>query len=238
LDKQWKILSKSISNKKLENLLPILDMSYSIQKDDAESLYTAIGLAILLAERSTFGKRVLVIDHTPTWVNLEECPTFFSMVTELYSATEESRFTIPDFNKGIDMIMIAIASYNIEDPNRSKHLINDIKNLRLVIFSNFDRFIENDNRRFIGASGTSHSQFILWNVGTQNIEDIRLPGTIHQTNLIFMSGSSPHLIRDIPHKRDYTMTSYRSVCSILNSDRYSQFEDYIDKIKQNGHKLI
>jgi hypothetical protein len=241
LDKQWKVLSKSISNKKLENLLPILDMSYSIQKDDAESLYTAIGLAILIAERSTFGKRVLVIDHTPTWVNLEECPTFFSMVTEINSATEESRFTIPDFNKGIDMIMIAIASYNIDDPNRSKHLIKDIENLRLLIISNFDGFIGESNvySRCIGTSetvgksettATSPSQFILWNVGTQNIEDIHLPGTIHQTNLIFMSGSSPHLIRDISHKRDYAMTPYRMVCSILNSDRYSCFENYIDRV--------
>jgi hypothetical protein len=218
LDKQWKVLSKSISKKKLENILPMLDMSYSIQKNDAEAFYSAVGLAILIAERSTFGKRILVIDHTPTWVNLDEYSSFFSMVRELESVTTSARFTIPDFNKGLDMIMLGIVSCGESVLTK---VANDI---RIVILSNFDRHI--DDGRIISPSSP---QFIFWNVGTQDIDDIRIPGGIHQTNL-FMSGFSPNLIDAISSKREPMETPYSMVCSILNNNRYFAFENYIDKL--------
>lgn len=231
LNHHWKILSKSISNKKLENLLPILDMGYSIQINDAESFYTAIGLAILVAERTTFGKRILVIDNKPCWVNLEDCATFVSMVKTLDAETSSKRSTYVDFNKGMDMIILGLTTYNLCDPNRTQQLYKDIENLRVILFSNFDdlHICNRLIKRFTTEFASSSPQFIFWNLGTGNIENTELPFDYDSSSL-FLSGFSPRLISSINRSRCSYDTPYSMVSNILNNERYACFENYIDSM--------
>jgi len=234
LDKQWKILSKSLNIGKIENLIPILDMGFSIQMSDAESYYTAIGIAILVAEHSSFGKRILVADHSPTWVNMEECNGFVSMIQFLHDATSSNRNTLVDFNKAIDMIILGLLSYNMEVPDRKQKLIRDIENLRLLFLSDFRGFLSDNfnafdkiNERFIEELGTESPQFIFWNVGSYTT-DVFLPCSVNQRNTMFLSGFSANLVKVLKCKRDYT--PYRMICKILENKRYDLFGNYIDTL--------
>ena len=231
LNHRWNILSKSISNKKLENLLPILDMGYSIQMNDAEAFYTAIGLAILVAERTTFGKRILVIDNKPCWVNLEDCATFVSMVKTLDAETSSKRSTYVDFNKGMDMVILGLTTYNLCDPNRTQQLYKDVENLRVILFSNFDdlHICNRLIKRFTTEFASSSPQFIFWNLGKNNIENTELPFDYDSASL-FLSGFSPSLISSINRSRCSYDTPYSMVSNILNNERYACFENYIDSM--------
>jgi hypothetical protein len=207
LDKQWKILSKTISNRGFENLLPILDMSFTIQMHDSESYYIAIGLALLIAERTSFGKRILVMDHSATWVNLDDdsdslcdsCDSFVSMVEKLYYSTLSNRSTIVNYDKVIDMIITGLDfSSNNTNNNKNKKPDINIENLRLVFLSDFynmeTEIFEGINNRFFSEYKCS-PQFIFWNLGTHKIHDIRVPCHIHQKNTILLSGFSANLIK-------------------------------------------
>jgi len=247
LDKQWKILSKTIPNRGFENLLPILDMSFTIQMHDSESFYTAIGLALLIAERTSFGKRVLVMDHSATWVNLDDesdalcdsCNSFVSMVEKLYYSTLSNRSTIVNYDKVIDMIIIGLnfSSNNInKNKNNNKKLDINIENLRLVFLSDFSnmerRVFERIDNRFLSEYKCS-PQFIFWNLGTHKIHDLVVPCPIHQKNTILISGFSANLIK-VLNKGGVQcvdiddITPYNTICNILNDRRYDIFEFYIE----------
>ena len=238
LNYHWKILSKSISNKKLENLLPILDMGYSIQMNDAEAFYTAIGLAILVAERTTFGKRILVIDNKPCWVNLEDCNTFVSMVKTLDMETTSNRSTYVDFNKGMDMVILGLTTYNLCLPNRIQQLYKDIENLRIILFSNFDdlNICNRLIKRFTTEFANSSPQFIFWNLGAGDIENTELPCD-YDSSSIFLSGFSPSLLSCINRARSSYDTPYSMVSNILSHERYACFEKYIDSITEVGNSM-
>jgi len=243
LDKQWKILSKTIPNRGFENLLPILDMSFTIQMHDSESFYTAIGLALLIAERTSFGKRILVMDHSATWVNLDgdsdalcdSCNSFVSMVEKLYYLTLSNRSTIVNYDKVIDMIIIGLnfSSNKNKKKNNNKKLDINIENLRLIFLSDFSnmerRVFERIDNRFLNEYNCS-PQFIFWNLGSHKIHDLVVPCPIHQKNTILLSGFSANLIKvlNIRGVEGDNITPYNTICNILNNIRYDIFEFYIE----------
>jgi len=244
LDKQWKILSKTILDRGFENLLPILDMSFTIQMHDSESFYTAIGIALLIAERTSFGKRILVMDHSATWVNLDDdsdalcdsCNSFVSMVEKLYYSTLSNRSTIVNYDKVIDMIIVGLNFSSNKKKNKNKKPDMNIENLRLVFLSDFYNmergvFERIDNRFLIEYKCSP--QFIFWNLGTHKIHDLVVPCPIHQKNTILLSGFSANLIKvlnnggfDVNDIKD--ITPYNTICNILNDRRYDIFEFYIE----------
>ena len=59
----------------------MVDTSASMECDDCNPLYSAIGLGIRIAEKSKFGKRVLTFSSEPNWINLE--PFDFQIESEI-----------------------------------------------------------------------------------------------------------------------------------------------------------
>jgi hypothetical protein len=243
LDKRWKILSKSVGLRNCENILPILDMSFSIQINDSESYYTAIGMAILIAEHSSFGKRILVTDNMPVWVNLEDNNSFVSCVQTLDSITVSNRSTFSDFTKGLDMIILGLISYNIDNPDRKQRLIKDVENLKIVFLSDFCGFLGSDNitelsnfekmnHRFTLNLGTPSPQFIFWNLGKHYNMGVSIPCSINQPNTMFLSGFPANLLKVLNYPSDKRITPYKMVCNILNNDRYNLFDEYIDQVRE------
>ena len=54
----------------------MVDTSGSMESDNSQPMYNAIGLGIRIAEMSKMGKRVLTFHSNPTWVNLENKDKF------------------------------------------------------------------------------------------------------------------------------------------------------------------
>jgi len=103
LNDNWRKFSRRCNS--LDFFIPILDMSLSMSGD---ALYNAIGMSCLIAEKSKIGQRIMVMDNTPTWVNLDECNgNFLQMVEILYNYT--NRGTIANILKTFDAISHAIA---------------------------------------------------------------------------------------------------------------------------------
>jgi len=128
LNKQWEQMTNQMNHgsKTLANYIPILEMSFELQSSP-QKYYQAIGLAIMIAQKSSFGKRILVMDNVCTWINLSECPDFFSMVRELITATESYRNTIAEPINAIHLILNAV--------NESKLSYYQTRGLTLVFLS-------------------------------------------------------------------------------------------------------
>jgi hypothetical protein len=224
-------------------------MGFSIQINDAESYYTAIGMSILIAEHSSFGKRILVTDNNPVWVNLEDTNSFISSVQALDSITVSNRSTLSDFTKGLDIVILGLMSYNIENPDRKQRLIKDVENLKIVFLSDFCGFLGSDNmtefsnfekmnHRFTLNLGTPSPQFIFWNLGKHYNTGVSIPCSINQPNTMFLSGFSANLLKVLNYTTDKKISPFRMVCNILNNDRYNVFDEYIDQLREPSYSIL
>jgi hypothetical protein len=195
LNNEWSTLS-SIINKKHEykNAIPMIDMSFlSIQ---TEAYYTAIGLAILLAERSTFGRRILVIDNQLCWINLEKDINLFDIVLKIRAETESQKGTARNINKVIQDLVKYIDESKL--PNKT---ITEL----MIVYFHTQPLIEKQHEQIIGlffeggSKGSRNLPFpcpkmVYWNL-SHTIGP--LPGPINSKNCILLSGHSANLINTL-----------------------------------------
>lgn len=186
LNKKWEKYSETISRDGFMNILPIIDVSWDMQSGNGESFYSATGLAILVAERSSYGRRIMAYGSNATWINLEHCASFFSMVQTIYENIQSVQYTTSEVDKALSMIHMAVEEAKYE---------TRVKLPKLVIFSN--------NFEGISKYDIPISQrLILWNVSTTGIVD--LPCNIHQRNYILLSGISGGLLSNFRLLKKYS----------------------------------
>lgn len=131
LNSKWESLSQNFIYPSASNkyIIPLLDTSYTMQNEDEESYYTAIGIAILLSHISLFSKRIICMDHLPTWLNIENENTLIEIVRAFDDATKSSRFTFPNIMAAVDLLV-----YSIQQTQLDKDVV---KQLQIVILSDF-----------------------------------------------------------------------------------------------------
>jgi len=207
LNKEWKKLSEIIGDQKLSNMIPIIDMSFLSKQSD--SYYTAIGLAILVAERGL--NRILVIDNQLTWVNIEQETSFINAVKKIREDTTSRIHTVAETDKVIKTL--------VEYIDESKLPNTKIKELRFVYFLT-DSKNENFHQEVIalfyngGLTGTRNMAFpcpkmIYWNLSQTSGS---LPCSVKSKNSILLSGHSANLIRNLYIKNT---DSYEIISAIL-----------------------
>jgi hypothetical protein len=229
LNNQWKQMSQIIGNKSLKNYIPLVDMS--LYEND-EALYNAIGLGCLIAERSTLGKRILIVDHFATWINLEDCNDIFSMIQKIITITKSSCSTNYNLFSAIQLIIQSIEETKMTNFN--------IRNLTLVIFQGNSNHEDNIHQKIIeffyhkGLNSNSKKHFpvpkiIYWNLNMDDFQDI--PCNINMNNTIAISGSNTNLISNL-HLLDslHYYNSYKFICKILANSRYDVLDTYFDNI--------
>ena len=84
INAQW--INNGEQNNGLEECLAMIDTSGSMEADNNLPLYSALGLGLRIAEKSKLGKRVMTFSSTPSWINLDDCPDFVSMVHKVRRA--------------------------------------------------------------------------------------------------------------------------------------------------------
>ena len=227
LNNQWFRFSQSFKNNKLENTIPLLDVSFSIQENDEESYYNAIGIAILIAERSSFGKRVLAIDHQPTWIILENT-SFISNVENIIQTTKSMQNTAFNIKNSIDYLMFSMKQINIPQ--------SFVDKMSIVILTDFTNLSYN---HLVSSFGPTFSaRIVFWNLSKRcNIE---LPCSVHNNKVIMLSGFSNCLHsylsslayfnnREQPDTSQ-NITPYHFISHILENPRYHLLSDYLYKI--------
>lgn len=133
INEAWKNNSKD--TKSLENMIAMVDTSGSMESENSQPLYSAIGLGIRVAEKSKLGKRIMTFDANPTWINLDNCKDF---VDEVHTVRHSGWGMNTNFHKAMELILNQIKVNKLEAA--------DVENLVLVVFSDmqFDAAEKND----------------------------------------------------------------------------------------------
>jgi len=216
VNSEWRKLSETIGNDYIRNAIPIIDMSFLSKQTD--SYYTAIGLALLVAERSTFAKRIVVIDNKMSWINIETETTLTDMIKKIREETRSRTFTCADIENTIRELVGYIDESRL--PNMK------IKELSLVYFhtqATDDSLHEKIIKLFYeGGLVSSRNlpfpcpRMIYWNLSQKKTQ---LPGKINSKNSVFLSGHSANLIKDL---------------QLLRTDKYDNINEII---KEYRHPL-
>ena len=247
INEAWKNNSKY--TKRLENMIAIIDTSNSMENNNSNPLFSAMGLGIRIAEKSRLGKRIMTFDTNPTWINLEECKDFVDEV-KLVRNAGWGRNT--DFHKAMNMILDQIRSNKIP--------AEDVEDLVLVVFSDMqfdaeetdkankeDKAAKADkadkadktiisiiSQKFhdvgieVCGRGYKMPHILFWNLQSTN----GFPELSYQNNVTMLSGYSPSLFNSFIQDgmngiKD--ISPWRMLTNILNSKRYNKLEDLINE---------
>ena len=134
INEQWK--NNALETNTLENFVAMIDTSRSMTCDNSNPLYAALGLGIRVAEKSSFGKRVMTFSAHPEWVNLDDCDTFTSMVDR-----------VKDCNWGMNTNFHAAMKLMLDAIVESRLPAADVKNMVLAVFSDMQ----------IDTAGSTHT---------------------------------------------------------------------------------
>jgi hypothetical protein len=220
LNKQWKMFSKTICINEFDNVLPIIDSSFYMQSNDSESFYSAIGYSILIAERSSFGKRILMVDYQSTWIVLESETNFIDIIENIQNTTVSRTNTLININDAMELIVYSLL--------QSKSTNRFIKNMKLIFFSNFHNINMDSFKNPFLKYGLDLPIFMFWNLSKQEIIE-------PFDNVYFLSGISNGLLYVLcnllkfikTNKKKQDNDTYDNVRFILNNKSYDILENYI-----------
>jgi len=236
LNHQWNQISSIIGYETLNDFIPIIDTSF---KNDINNdiFFFSIGLAFLICSRSSLGKRIIAIDHQPSWINLDNCSDLFSMISCLFDSIKGNCNTNYNIFEAFNMILSSIIE--------TKMSYIKISKLSLVLFHqhelpfNFHSMITElfYNKGIQSSRGKPFPipRIIYWNISNDFCSQI--PFKITDENVFSLSGLSSSLIRHLyllepcfnSKTGNNNSKSYEIICKILSNSRYDDLENYILK---------
>jgi hypothetical protein len=250
INEAWKNNSKD--TKSLENMIAMVDTSGSMESENSQPLYSAMGLGIRVAEKSKLGKRIMTFHSNPTWINLDNCTDF---VDEVHTVRDAGWGMNTNFHKAMELIL--------EQIKVNKLAADDVENLVLVVFSDMQFDAAEKNDEFNNPSHTndskcgSHSRgavsetvrqilvkkfhdagveicgkgykmphILFWNLRSTT----GFPELSYQNNVTMLSGYSPMLLNSF---MEDGMTGLREVTpwgmltKMLDKERYNVLESLV-----------
>ena len=191
LNAQWLDNGATLNSCAFGKMIAMVDVSESMC---GEPMNAAIGLGIRVAEKSLLGKRVLTFSERPSWVNLDGCNDFISMVKKLRVAGWGMN---TNFLSALNMILDAIVAAKMEP--------EDVNDMVLAVFS--DMQIDQADRGYttmyqmieqkyadagIRVKGKPYKppHILFWNLRSTD----GFPCLSTQPNVSMMSGFSPVLL--------------------------------------------
>ena len=245
INAQWKDNSINNGADNLGEMIAMCDVSGSMESDNSNPLYAAIGLSIRVAERSALGPRIMTFSERPQWIQLGipgESDTFvkqvvkvrespWGMTTNFYYALDLIRQVIED-NKMprevVEKLTLVIFS-DMQMCDVSPELRNIEK--KNTLFENIRQMFAKMGERLYGDSETplKPPHIVLWNLR----KTTGFPCLSTDENVSMMSGFSPALLnvfcrKGIDGLKNYTPWS--TLTETLNNSRYAVFEDVFKKV--------
>lgn len=223
LDTQWTLLSKSFFSRQCGDAIPIIDASDTMFNIHSECYYSSVGYAILFAQYSNIGNRVLIVGNEPNWVNLDNTSDFVSIVENIHFAISSAYCTNANFNQSFHLIANTIRWAGLNP--------HDIQKLRLVIFSTFSHI--SNQTLFYDTIASVFSEYycqtpciVLWNVA-KHVGEF-LPCSIHQKNAIMVSGFSPFIFNTMRQTfKRHQNNPFHIMCKVLNHSHFDILEEYV-----------
>jgi hypothetical protein len=228
LNSQWR--NNLTQTGVLKNMIAMVDVSGSME---GEPMNVAIALGLMIAEKSSLGKRVMTFSAKPTWVNLESYEDFVSQV----SIIKEAEWGMnTNFHFALDNILDAII--------QNKMAPEDVQDMVLVVLSDMQIDLGDEcdkevlyktmERKYADAGIRVHGKpykpphILFWNLRSTS----GFPTLSNQINCSMMSGFSPVLLNLFCEKgmdAFETCTPWSILEQSLNNLRYKIMDDEIEK---------
>ena len=232
LNAQWKDNCKQ--NLKLTDCLVMVDQSGSMSDENCVPLYSAIGLGIRIAEKSKFGKRILSFSANPTWINLDDCEDFMSMLEKIKNAPSG---TNTNFRNALDKILTSAKNSNIHPDIMNKMVLIILSDMQIDEGDNNDNttMFEMMKEKYYNAGlSTIYNQpyklphIIFWNLRTTN----GFPVIETTPNTSMMSGNNTCLLNSFCDKGIQSLkelTPWRSLNNSLSINRYNNLDNMVNE---------
>jgi Mg-chelatase subunit ChlD len=246
LNLQWE--NNKTQNSPLENFFAMVDTSGSMESDDSQPMYNAIGLGIRIAEMSKMGKRVLTFHSNPTWVNLENKDKFTDMVWEVRRASWGGSTDIYKAFKMIldvvikkklrpdeveNMALVILSDMQIDD--NCRYGSNGLDKRTHVSSENQKTLFENINKMYAEAGmkviGEPYSapHLVFWNLRSTS----GFPTMSSNKNCTMMSGNNPAMLNAFCEKGLAALkdiTPWQFLQNVLSNERYDTAEIYFNRL--------
>jgi len=243
INAQWEDNGKQ--NTALEDCIVMIDTSASMESENNLPLNSAIGLGIRIAEKSKLGKRALTFSSSPSWINLEDCPDFVSMVQKVKQAPWGAN---TNFRAALDlildtairnnvypvdmkkMVLIILSDMQIDcaDSNRDRGAIAPLNLEDSSMFETMKQKYHDAGLRTIYNQPYELPHIVFWNLRSTT----GFPSLSTEKNTSMMSGNSPVLLNSFCDKRIDALkdtTPWNSLIEQLSNKRY----DHLEKIVEN-----
>jgi hypothetical protein len=252
INAQWKdsLMSVGTDSGDLGEMIAMCDVSGSMESENYNPLYAAIGLSIRVAERSALGPRIMTFSERPQWIQLgipDESDTFvkqvvkvrgsnWGMTTNFYYALDLIRQVTEDNKMPRDVVekLTLVVFSDMQMCDASPELKNIEK--KNTLFENIRQMFAKMGERMYGNSESqsqSQSQphaplkpphIIFWNLR----KTTGFPCLSTDENVSMMSGFSPALLnvfcqKGIDGLKNYT--PWNTLNETLKNSRYAVFED-------------
>jgi hypothetical protein len=223
LNLQW--ASAAESHTTLDNLVAMVDTSFSMCAENSNPLYAAVGLGIRIAERSKLGRRIMTFSRTPTWIDLDEGATLPETVGKI--ASDGSWHASTNFEAALRLLLRSCIEKDLHP--------DEVKSMVLVVFSDMaideadgDALSMNElvKKLFYDAGMfTSHHhpyepcRILYWNLRSTN----GFPCLSTDKNVSMLSGYSPAMLNKFCTKGIDALdefTPYSILWEQLNHTRY------------------
>ena len=235
LNTQWNEQCKSTTS--LNNMIAMVDTSGSMETDNYKPLYSAIGLGLRVAEKSSFGKRVLTFSNNPEWVNLDDCKTFVESVKKIRRAPWGMN---TNFIAALDLILntaissgispellgettlVIFSDMQIDQAINSYSSTKNNSNLN-TLFENIKTKYDEAGKRSIFQKAYPVPHIIFWNLRSTN----GFPNLSETKNTSMLSGSSANLLNlfiDKGPKILDELTPWKLLQECLKNKRYNDFD--------------
>jgi hypothetical protein len=223
LNAQW--LNNAQQTGKLGKMIAMVDVSGSMSGDP---LHAAVALGLRIAEKSLLGRRVLTFSATPTWVNLDGCDNFVSMV-KLVQRADWGMNT--NFYKALDMILDAIVQNNLKPEDVEDMVLTILSDMQIdqadssygSMMSRIEqRYAETGMRLYKKPFKAPH--ILFWNLRSTS----GFPALSLQKNASMMSGFSAALLNlfcEEGLEALQSCTPWSMFLKSVNSERYQILED-------------
>ena len=238
LNHSWKkaVLNSYPSNAHKGTNIPILDISYDLS---ASEIHSAIGIAILVSQRSTFN-RIMISDHNPEWVIIEEHDEFTDIVQRIYTYVNHAT----DFNitKTFDFICQSIDLTGLST--------DEVSRFHFVIIT---RFVDHSNLSWkqlfddFYIKTNTEPYMIYWNINEHKMgqhDDVSELIEMKEKMLLLSGGSFAMLeyFNKFGMEGLRKMTPYQYILEILDAPRYrpmgEYFEHYLTPMIQKQLQLL
>lgn len=231
INEQWN--SNSKSNKKLGDIIALVDVSGSMENDNMNPLLSAIGLGCRVAEKSKLGKRVLTFTATPSWVNLDDCNNFVDMVNKIRDIPWGMN---TNFHKALDLILDTIIELKME--------ASEVEKLVLGVFSDMQFDVADDGsdsytktvreileKKYKDAGmkicGKPYKvpKIIFWNLRCMD----GFPVLSYHDGYAMMSGYSPNALNEFSEEGNLqSFTPWNVMMKTLNKERYNNLSELLE----------